>query len=278
MALPSLEGNWFSGKRGNARLYLLDVRDKRHPEGAPIAQLLVEREETVVPDEKEGHTFEARLQLFYQVLWSNGGLQPLASGHFQASYRREFDDGEIVSLTGRNGAPGTVFLDPESLRGQRVGTYLMNELVAWVQRWPEADVHPIQLENAQAYEANRARRNRFYERFGIVFDYQDAGHQEGRSRPMKVRELRPVLSWQENIQERDIRDVLETQRRENERLTFERDGRVRALEQANDQLRRACRQPLRWAVSQLWRLHAPSRGAVLLALMVAGMLWWQFKS
>ena len=47
MALPSLEGNWFSGKRGNARLYLLDVRDKRHPEGAPIAQLLVEREETM---------------------------------------------------------------------------------------------------------------------------------------------------------------------------------------------------------------------------------------
>ncbi|OQS30834.1 hypothetical protein B0T40_24620 [Chromobacterium haemolyticum] len=71
MALPSLEGNWFSGKRGNARLYLLDVRDKRHPEGASIAQLLVEREETVVPDEKEGHTFEAQLQLFYQVLWSN---------------------------------------------------------------------------------------------------------------------------------------------------------------------------------------------------------------
>lgn len=35
---------------------------------------------------------------------------------------------------------GELFLDPDELRGQRIGTYLMNEIVTWAQQWPEAPV------------------------------------------------------------------------------------------------------------------------------------------
>ncbi|RBH51717.1 hypothetical protein C3F00_033385, partial [Pseudomonas sp. MWU13-2860] len=169
MTLPSLDGHWHRGKRGDTRIYLLDVFDRQQPDAGPIAQLLVEQVENSVSDGRGGPPLEVGLQLFYEVVWRHDFRGPAGKGHFQASYRRGFGGEEIISLTGSRGASGTVFLDPEPMRGQRIGTYLMNEVVNWAQRWPEADVHPIRLNSNQGYEENRARRNRFYEQFGIVF-------------------------------------------------------------------------------------------------------------
>lgn len=49
----------------------------------------------------------------------------------------------------------------------------MNEIVEWVQHWPEESVDGIKLLARQAKDDNKARRNWFYEQFGLVFDYID---------------------------------------------------------------------------------------------------------
>lgn len=278
MALPSLDGHWHQNKRGDARIYLLDVHDKDQPDAGLIAQLLIEQVESSVPDGQGGPPLEAGLQLFYEVIWRHNARGPAAKGHFQASYRRGFGGEETVSLTGSRGAPGTVFLDPEPIRGLRIGTYLMNQVVTWALRWPEANVCPIRLNSNQGYEENRARRNRFYEQFGIVFNYRDDAHSEGTSQTMKVRELRQVDTWQQNIQERDVRDGLAMLRLENERLALELNGRLLALDHVRNELGRAHRHPLRWALLQMWKMYAPSHSQVFLVLLAVGLVWWQFKS
>ncbi|MCG7866418.1 MAG: hypothetical protein JAY74_08575 [Candidatus Thiodiazotropha taylori] len=50
----------------------------------------------------------------------------------------------------------------------------MNQIVLWVQQWPDAAVKPITLvaSDASTVEA-RDRRNRFHEQFNIGFNYKD---------------------------------------------------------------------------------------------------------
>lgn len=60
------------------------------------------------------------------------------------------------------------------LRGFRVGTYLMAEIVTWARQWPLAEVMKIELswqdEKLGAHNGNnKVRRDRFYEQFGIEF-------------------------------------------------------------------------------------------------------------
>ncbi|MDN2709847.1 hypothetical protein O0880_10515 [Janthinobacterium sp. SUN118] len=80
----------------------------------------------------------------------------------------------------------------------------MNEIVTWAKQWPEASILPIQLLEGQAYEKNKDRRNRFYERFGIEFDYADDDKRAGKSKPMRAAQLLNVNSWEENIDELDL--------------------------------------------------------------------------
>lgn len=54
---------------------------------------------------------------------------------------------------------GAVFLDLPGLDGQRIGTYLMNEIVQWVQQSPETTVNSIELLVGQAHGDNKAWRN-----------------------------------------------------------------------------------------------------------------------
>ena len=278
MTIPSLEGNWHYQMRGNARIYLLDVADKNKPDAGPIGQLLVERVETKSFDET-GQLQKADLQIFHEVVWWWEGELPRVNESFRASYVRYGVTGEeTVSLTGRDGLPGTVFLDPESIRGQRIGTYLMNEIVSWAQQWPDAEVQLISLYEGQANDHNRDRRNRFYEQFGLLFEYSDAGHRAGTLQALRVRELNTVDAWEQNIQERDIRDGLREQRRENDRLMLERTGRVFALENLQRELSRAQRYPFVWALTQFWGERRSTISAWALGLLAAGALWLRFKS
>ncbi|MBN0147646.1 hypothetical protein JTL51_32530, partial [Pseudomonas aeruginosa] len=121
------------------------------------------------------------------------------------SYSRHFNS---VSLTSPSMSKGAVFLDLPGLDGQRIGTYLMNEIVQWVQQWPEANVNGIELLAGQAHGDNKARRNWFYEQFGLVFDYTDPEHREGRSRPMLAGALVKVETWRQNITEHRMLDYL----------------------------------------------------------------------
>ncbi|GBQ32032.1 hypothetical protein HLH34_00045 [Gluconacetobacter azotocaptans] len=95
--------------------------------------------------------------------------QPQPTRRFLACYARQWDDRARISLTSHNPRRGAVFLDLEELEGNRIGSYLMNLVVAWARQWPDASVNPITLLAHQARGENTIRRSRPYEQFGITF-------------------------------------------------------------------------------------------------------------
>lgn len=148
-----------------------------------------------------------------------------------------------------------VFLDPEELRGYRVGTYLMSQIVLWVQRWPDAEVRDIELMIGQAYVENKLRRNRFYEQFGLVFDYSDGENKVGRSRPMLARQLTPVDTWQKNITERLVTDYLADLLQAQVRTAMALRQRTQAVELLSARLQRIEAHPMRWRLRTLYHQY-----------------------
>ncbi|MDR5804946.1 hypothetical protein [Caballeronia sp. LZ001] len=200
--LPSLEDR--TGTSRKPRILVLEVRAREKPDGPVIVRLLVERLEQYerYPD---GTLRQADLEIAYraldrQVHTANG------RGEFRASFST-FDARASVT---RHGVweHGFVTLDLPGLEGNRIGSYLMDEIVAWLGQWPDADVNDIELLKAQGSGTNRARRNRFYERYGFVFDYDDPEQRSGRSQPLKVRDLHAVESWKKNIRERQLPEYI----------------------------------------------------------------------
>lgn len=111
-----------------------------------------------------------------------------------------------ISLTGAGAVPGAITIADlgTDLKGQHIGTYLMNRMVRWAKQWPGAALNPITLLASDGRGPNRLRRNRFYEQFGIAFEYEDVEQRGGRSRPMLAAELRevdPKSTWGVNIAE-----------------------------------------------------------------------------
>jgi len=200
MNLPSFSPHFVDGERRTPRLVILEVRPVRAaPSDSPKLFVLVERVEKTIRN-SDGSVYSVSLDLVYRVL-EPGHRQ---GAHFSSRWHGIYDVGRgAVSLTG-----GSIFLEPDSLRGMRVGTYLMNEIVGFAKRWPRADVRLIELLDLQAQEDNKERRNRFYERFGLVFDYGDSTRVTGVSRPMKTGALRQVDSWKTNIIQRPVDEFI----------------------------------------------------------------------
>lgn len=150
---------------------------------------------------------------------------------FEASYHHTH---KAVSLTNHSLSEGFVLLDDLGVVGDRLGTYLMNRIVGWVKHWPEAEVWPIHLREGQASGQNKERRNRFYEQFGIRFDFDDPSTREsGRSHPMKVHELVQIDPEKyRNIREIPLDAFLGDMESTVERLQ----GDIDRLESANTQL------------------------------------------
>ncbi|WP_175887266.1 hypothetical protein [Burkholderia contaminans] len=251
--LPSLDERAVEGGRTKPRILMLEVRDTRKPVGKVIARIMVEREETFERAD-DGSICKARIRLSYRLLETEV-FACSGQGEFEGCYSGQ--DNRVSLTTGSSvWEHGFVTLDLPRLNGQRIGSYLMNEIVCWAQRWSEADVNSIQLLAGQAQGSNTARRNRFYERFGFVFDYEDNDHRGGESRPMKVSALRQVDSWRENISERNVVDCL--------------NGALGAASAANREsvgLRRTVKElvversileahPLWWATKLIWRRRA----------------------
>ena len=62
----------------------------------------------------------------------------------------------------------------------RLGIYLMNEIVGWAKQWPDTPVREVTLLASDAGDPqNRLRRNRFYEGFGLEFDFTDKDKSAG---------------------------------------------------------------------------------------------------
>ena len=270
MALPSFDNGWREGQSVKPRILVLEIKDKDRPDDKALGWVLVEREETYRRDPRDGTIYEASIRLSYQRITAKFSHRDGGKGRFDGSYSRNFN---AVSLTSTSMSKGAVFLDLPGLDGQRIGTYLMNEIVQWVQQWPEATVNGIELLAGQGHGDNKARRNWFYEQFGLVFDYTDPEHREGRSRPMLAGALVKVETWKQNITEHRMLDYLAAVLYAEERATSELQARDRACAQLIAEQRRAEARPVRWAVRRLYIHYASTVLAGLVLTALVGMAW-----
>jgi GNAT superfamily N-acetyltransferase len=266
MSLPSFNYDYQKSPIGNPRILVLEVREKNdaNPERPPIARVMVERVETYIRD-PDDVVYEASIALHY-VVAARTMPRGLNSGCFYGGYS---GGGNRVSLSAPKATRGAIFLDLNGLQGQRIGTYLMNEIVKWAKNWPEAAVHSIGLSSLQATdEENKCRRNAFYEQFGLVFDYDDLEKRSGSSRPMLARDLIVVDRWKENIREITVPEYLGLLIGNDENAKFDLDTKERANNFLRREISLAEKTPLRWAFRILWIEYS---GPILLLLCVLGL-------
>lgn len=181
---------------------VLVVRPRGDLNGEVLAELVVQRFE-VDPFEERGRSDDRKLTLSYLVVGGSHLNSQVRKGEFCACY----DSGmKTVSLTSHVLYGGALDLTLPGLEGQAIGTYLMNTIVLWAKQFPsDTGVNTITLRPGQAIGDNKARRNRFYEQFGIEFDYDDPTTRgTGKSRPMVVSSLRPVEKSSDNLEEQNI--------------------------------------------------------------------------
>lgn len=237
-------------KTHSTQSVVLEVKPRERPSEDAIAWLLVERTEFIPPDSGAAWLEDASISLAYQRLdrrkpFGGGGAD---RGEFLARCRHDFGEtANAVSITG-----GAVFLDLPGLEGNRIGTYLMNEIVKWAKdSFPEARILPINLLVQQANGENRERRNRFYEQFGIVFEFTTSENKEGKSKRMLAKDLKTVDTWQQNITVHSVESAMSSLLQEHCNLRSE----VRSLKSTLERIQ-AWRQaieshPLRWAIQHL---------------------------
>lgn len=274
MPVPSFNDEWIVDKScwGKPRIQVLEIRDREHPDGEPIAWLMVERQETYRRDKPDGPAYEASIRLSYELVIEKYSIHKAAKGDFAGRYSLFPEPGGVVSLS-----QGGTFLNLPGLNGQRIGTYLMNEIVTWVKRWPEASVNSVTLRAEQAHDfGNKERRNQFWEQFGLVFDYDDPRREAGCSRPMLAKDLNQVETWKQNITEWRMHDYLADVLHANQMASWEVDRLNTALQDRITEIRCAEAKPVRWAVKMLYNRFGGllAGGAALAVLVVA--LWVRY--
>ena len=266
----SMFSSVFESYNSNPSLLILEIKDKNQPEAEALAWLAVEKKETY--DKCSDNTVnKASLNVTYQRL--DRDTHHDKKGSFCAGYSRRTN---TVSLTysDPDSSSGAVFLDLPGFEGQRIGSYLMNVIVQWVQQWPEATVKSIKLASGQATHDNKKRRNRFYEQFGIVFNYIDEELSAGLSSPMLVKDLNTVDSWKQNIVEHNLILFLENMLTSKESLVSKIDGLEKSNEYFTKERNKAEAAPIRWAIKTLYNKYA-LLSIVLVPLILAG--WFFIK-
>jgi GNAT superfamily N-acetyltransferase len=225
----------------------LEVRDENNPERPASAWVLVERLETyrLEPADQTIAVAEASITLSYQLLRRGLSAASALSHKFVAHY-----DGQMVNLTN-----GAVSMNLDELLGRGIGSYLFNELAKWARQWPSAQIREIRLSPRQAGQKNRERRNHFYERVGIEFDYDDpVERRAGRSIPMLAGDLTPQDVSEDKIGVHSVRQYIERS------LEIETSGRraegdaerwVANYRRISSELNQARRRPIRWALIQV---------------------------
>lgn len=241
--LPSLERSYPRGNYSVPRIHLLEVRQRTAPDQG-LAWILVEIEEK--RGDIEGVTHDAALRLKCQPV-SPTYPHPYKSFEFAAGYWKMFN---IVKLTGLDIGGGAVFVDPDELCGHRIGTYLMDFIVHWARQWPEATVEPIKLQADQGKGEAGLRRNRFYEQFGLRFDYTSSEKLAGKSVPMPAGELVQSRAWEQNITVHELPSVLERQFAEAKEAMEELRYLKKHSGELGAELRSAYLKPFRWALRQ----------------------------
>ena len=274
MTIPSFDNEIVEGLRVKPRIQMLEIRDRERPVGKPIAWLLVERQETYRRDTPDGQVYEAIIRLSYELITPRYTHHQAGKGDFVGRYSM-LDNS--VSLSSATSFAGAVFLDLNGFEGQRIGTYLMNEIVMWVQRWPDADVNSVALLSGQGADDNRERRNRFWEQFGLEFDYSDLVRQAGHSRAMLVKELTPTEAWKQNITERRMQDYLADVLYAEQRAVSELDRLTNALHRRVAEIKKAEDKPIRWVLKTLYFKYGGIMVGGSVLAVFATALWWNLR-
>jgi len=273
MPIPSFNNEWIVDGScwGKPRIQVLEIRDREHPEGEPIAWLLVERQETYRRETPNGLAYEASIRLNYELVVEKYSIHKAAKGNFAGRYSLFPEPGGEVSLS-----QGGTFLDLPGLTGQRIGTYLMNEIVTWAKRWPEASVNSVELMIGQGGDENKERRNHFWERFGLEFDYSDPEHRTGRSKPMLAKDLNQVEEWGKNITELRVQDYLSEVLYTRQKALWEVARLNSAFNDKRAELRKAEASPIRWALRELYYQYGGIMAGGALLAAFASVLWMRF--
>lgn len=248
-------------------IQVLEIRSPKNPNGPVIAVFLVERRERTRAIDKWAGS-DASIHLTYREISLNGEKNSAARGEFTGSYHAHVN---TVSLTSGSLTGGGVFIDPPSMRGIRLGTYLMNEIVRWAKQWPEATVNTITLLEGQSHDENKERRNRFYEQFKVEFDYTSTERKAGPSFPILVRDLDLAHSWKENITECNLAEFLTDTVYRNKVAESELEHRTRTVKELSTEQRRIQAKPLRWALAQ----HSRTLFWGSVAVIIASLVWWK---
>lgn len=248
-------------KNAKPHYFILEVKDKKDPSGPTLHWIMVRREESY--DTREGTTHGARLTLKYRVLGEHGFHE---RGSFFAGYRRNHDGTEIVSLSSTSIRDGGIFLDPSHLRSQRIGTYFMNEVVTWAKQWPNAAVNPIKLTDSDTETPSNIHRNRFYERFGLVFYYHADKSMPTQSEPMLTSDLQQVDSWKKNIREHDWLEAIDNLIVTHNSLSLELNLAQKTIKELVQINQKITDKPIRWALR--YSLSLPKLLIALCCLLI----------
>lgn len=235
--------------------------------------ILIERKEELERDPRTNEIHRGKISVFYWDL-SAGTASDIPDGEFLGFYDKGFDGISITSSSLSTG--GYVRVDPPRLRGGRLGTYLMNEIVAWAKQWPDTPVREVTLLAGDAGDPqNRIRRNRFYERFGLEFDFTDKDKSAGVSRSILAGNLKEVTTWAQTITEHDLPRYLRAALSDAEEMAVTARIQVRDFKELYGELRFAERHPVRW-IASAWLRNRPAGVAIAVVGIVAAA-WSGFK-
>jgi GNAT superfamily N-acetyltransferase len=197
----------FGNKAVKTCSYILEVRKRDKPDDPPFVWLLVDCEEFFLYD-VNNEVQEAWISFDYKTF---SYYDYSFSGQFEGGFSRiHHSNGPRVSLSSKTTTTkGDIIIRRENLQGHRIGTYFFNEIVKWAKQWHGANTNSMLLVKGDALtDEERTRRNRFYERFGIIIDFEDSEKRAGVSRVMPVDALTPVDTWTQNIKEISLTDFI----------------------------------------------------------------------
>ncbi|MEJ5154603.1 hypothetical protein WH240_05245 [Gluconobacter wancherniae] len=253
--------------------YILIVRPRTAPDSKPIIKLLINPQEKTITN--NGVVEQAYMKVYYRI------VGPVPYGHrkqtynFPACYVRDCGENGRICLTGSDPFGGAVYLEPDSLLGNRIGSFLMNQIVQWATKWPDAEINPIKLLPHQGHGENRLRRNRFYEQFGITFDYDDKKHSSGIGRYMRANSLVPWKTLPANLTVISLEDFLDEQ--EDSLLHTDRDllATRRRNKDLNIELRNIVQHPILFAGKIIWATRANS--IICMTILAFFLFYYWYK-
>lgn len=192
----------------------------------------------------------------------SGCVEPRAHPHPKASLSHETpSSGGFITVT------------PDRLQGSGIGTYMQALVVAFVKGFPGAIVQPVRLSDQQAEGDNTARRYRFYKALGLSFYNETVNMVSGRSIPMPASGLLEPVTWKGTITEITIAEYAEKIQRETRALASSVENLTQRMANAQVELDRAKKTPLRWGLKTFFWKHANIFGALFFMAFAAVCLW-----